>query len=103
MSHPSAIAIIPARHASTRLPGKPLLDRTGKPLIQHVVERVQQAHRITRTLVATDDQRIFDAVRAFDGEAVMTRPDHPNGTARIAEAVEKLPPPPRSDAAPPLT
>lgn len=89
LTSPTAVAVIPARYASTRLPGKPLLDRTGKPLIQHVVERVQQAQRVARTLVATDDARIFEAVRAFGGEAVMTRDNHPNGTARIAEAVEK--------------
>ena len=99
---PTAIAIIPARYASTRLPGKPLLDRTGKPLIQHVVERVQQAQRIARTLVATDDRRIFDAVCAFGGEAVMTHADHPNGTARIAEAVEQITPQSTADDVPEL-
>ncbi len=87
---PAAIALIPARYGSTRLPGKPLLDRTGKPLIQHVVERVRQAKCITRIVIATDDQRIFDAVQRFGGEAIMTRTDHPNGTARITEAVETL-------------
>jgi 3-deoxy-manno-octulosonate cytidylyltransferase (CMP-KDO synthetase) len=86
-----AVAIIPARYASTRFPGKPLADRTGKPLIQHVVERVRQASRITRVVVATDDPRILEAVRSFGGEAVMTG-DHPNGTSRIAEAVEMLGP-----------
>jgi len=86
----NAIAIIPARYASTRLPGKPLLDRTGKPLIQHVVEAVGAADRIRRIVVATDDERIARAVEAFGSEAVMTGADHPSGTDRIAEAAGKL-------------
>ncbi|GAB4109953.1 MAG: 3-deoxy-manno-octulosonate cytidylyltransferase [Phycisphaeraceae bacterium] len=85
-----ATAIIPARFGSTRFPGKPLADQTGKPLIQHVVEQVRQAQSVHRIVVATDDTRIADAVHAFQGEAVLTRPDHPNGTCRIAEAVEIL-------------
>ncbi|MEM7578035.1 MAG: NTP transferase domain-containing protein, partial [Planctomycetota bacterium] len=85
----SALAVIPARFASTRFPGKPLAAETGKPLIQHVVERVRQAGRVSRVVVATDDARIFDIVTAFGGDAVMTG-EHPNGTSRIAEAVEKL-------------
>jgi len=84
------VAIIPARYGSTRLPGKPLLDKTGKPLIQHVVEAVRQARRIQAVYVATDDARIERAVRAFGGEAVMTRPDHPSGTDRLAEAAELI-------------
>lgn len=87
---PNALAVIPARFASTRFPGKPLADKTGKPLIQHVVERVRLAKRIGAIVVATDDQRIFEAVQRFGGQAVMTRADHPNGTSRIAEVVEKL-------------
>jgi len=85
-----ALCIIPARYASVRFPGKPLADRTGKPLIQHVVENARRATRIDRVVVATDDRRIHDAVLGFGGESVMTRADHPNGTSRIAEAVEKL-------------
>jgi len=85
-----ATAIIPARFGSTRFPGKPLADQTGKPLIQHVVEQVRQAQSVYRIVVATDDTRIADAVHTFQGEAVMTRPDHPNGTCRIAEAVAIL-------------
>ncbi len=84
------VVIIPARYGSTRLPGKPLLDRTGKPLIQHVVETVRQARRIQAVYVATDDARIERAVRAFGGQAVMTRPDHPSGTDRLAEAAELI-------------
>ncbi len=85
-----ATVIIPARYGSTRFPGKPLADKTGKPLIQHVVEQVRKADSVTRIVVATDDRRIFDAVTGFGGEAVMTRADHPNGTSRLAEAVELL-------------
>jgi 3-deoxy-manno-octulosonate cytidylyltransferase (CMP-KDO synthetase) len=80
------VAIIPARYASTRLPGKALLDIGGKPLIRRVYERVLLASRVERVAVATDDQRIADAVRAFGGEAVMTSTDHRSGTDRIAEA-----------------
>ena len=87
--HTRALAVIPARFASSRFPGKPLVADTGKPLIQHVVERVAQAKLVSRAVVATDDPRIFDAVCAFGGEAVMTG-QHPNGTSRIAEAVELL-------------
>lgn len=86
----SVLAVIPARYASTRFPGKMLADRTGKPLIQHAWDRAKLAKKVDRVIVATDDQRIFDAVRRFGGEAVMTRADHPNGTSRIAEAVANL-------------
>jgi 3-deoxy-manno-octulosonate cytidylyltransferase (CMP-KDO synthetase) len=81
------VAIIPARFGSTRLPGKPLSDIHGKPLIQHVHERVRLARGLDRVLVATDDQRIASAVEAFGGEAVMTSARHPTGTDRAAEAV----------------
>ncbi len=84
------LAIIPARFASTRFPGKPLVQETGKPLIQHVVEQARKARSLSRIVVATDDQRIFDTVSSFGAEVVMTRADHPNGTSRIAEAVENL-------------
>jgi 3-deoxy-manno-octulosonate cytidylyltransferase (CMP-KDO synthetase) len=86
----NAIAIIPARYDSSRFPGKPLADRTGKPMIQHVVEQVRRAERVVRIIVATDDQRIAKATQDFGSEAMMTRPDHPNGTSRIAEVVEQL-------------
>lgn len=81
------VAIIPARYASTRFPGKPLADQTGKPLIQHVCERVAQSVRIRTCIVATDDRRIVEAVAGFGGTAVMTAPEHPSGTDRIAEVV----------------
>lgn len=89
----SAVAIIPARYASTRFPGKPLAADTGKPLIQHVVERVRGARSVSRVVVATDEERIFEAVQTFGADAVMTG-EHPNGTSRIAEAVELLDDPP---------
>lgn len=84
------IAIIPARYASTRFPGKALADRTGRPLIQHVYERAAQAETLSRIVVATDDARIAEAVAGFGGMAVMTRVDHPNGTSRIAEAARLI-------------
>ena len=81
-----AAVIIPARYASTRLPGKPLLTETGKPLIQHTYEQALSADKVSSVLVATDDARIAEAVRAFGGAAVMTSPDHETGSARVAEA-----------------
>lgn len=84
------VAVLPARYASTRLPGKPLLAETGKPLIQHVWEQVRRARRVEHVLVATDDPRIAEAVARFGGQAVMTRPDHPSGTDRIAEVAVGL-------------
>lgn len=86
----NTIAIIPARYASTRLPGKPLLADTGKPLIQHVVESVLQTQSLNRVVVATDDERIQSAVKAFGCKVIMTRCKHTCGTDRIAEAAEKL-------------
>ncbi len=85
------VAVIPARFGSTRLPGKPLLANTGRPLIQHVVEAAQRSTRLDRVLVATDDDRIARAVAAFGGEVVMTRVDHPTGTDRVAEVAATLP------------
>src|SRR5262249_9783441 len=84
------VAVIPARFASTRLPGKPLLAETGRPLIQHVVEAARAASRIGRVIVATDDTRIAEAVVKFGGECVMTRADHPSGTDRVAEVAATL-------------
>lgn len=84
------IVILPARYGSTRFEGKPLADILGKPMIQHAYERSKRAENVDRVVVATDDQRIFDVVTGFGGEAVMTRSDHPSGTDRIAEAVEIL-------------
>lgn len=84
---PRTLIVIPARYASTRLPGKPLLSETGKPLIQHTVEaaaRVPDAE----VIVATDDQRILEAVKGFGGNAVMTSSDHQSGSDRVAEAAK---------------
>jgi 3-deoxy-manno-octulosonate cytidylyltransferase (CMP-KDO synthetase) len=86
----SIVGIIPARFASTRLPGKPLLAETGSPLIQHVVDAARRSTRLTRIIVATDDRRIFDAVTSRGGEAMMTRADHPSGTDRVAEVAGRL-------------
>ncbi len=85
------IAVIPARYASTRFPGKPLAKETGKFLVQHVCERVARAERIDRVIVATDDERIASAVKSFGGECVMTRADHPSGTDRVAEVARTIP------------
>jgi 3-deoxy-manno-octulosonate cytidylyltransferase (CMP-KDO synthetase) len=87
----TAIAIIPARFQSTRLPGKPVIEIEGKTLIEHVYRRVQSAESVERILVATDDERIAAAVRRFGGEVVMTRADHQSGTDRLAEAAAHLP------------
>ncbi len=84
------LGVIPARWASSRLPGKPLLDLWGKPVIQHVYERGCLAKRLDHLVVATDDMRIAQAVKAFGGDVVMTSQDHPNGTSRVAEAVENF-------------
>jgi 3-deoxy-manno-octulosonate cytidylyltransferase (CMP-KDO synthetase) len=78
------VAIIPARYASTRLPGKPLIMIKGKPLIQYVYERVK-ASSVQQVIVATDDERIVAAVRGFGGEAILTAPSHQSGTERVAE------------------
>jgi len=83
-----AICVIPARYGSKRFPGKPLASDTGKPLIQHCYEASARARRVDAVLVATDDDRIRDAVEAFGGRCVMTSPDHPCGTNRVAEAAE---------------
>jgi 3-deoxy-manno-octulosonate cytidylyltransferase (CMP-KDO synthetase) len=84
------VAIIPARFASTRLPGKPLADIHGKTLVERVYERARAASLVSRVLVATDDERIAAAVRGFGGEAVMTSRDHLTGTDRLAEAARGL-------------
>src|SRR5579871_3777251 len=82
--------VIPARHASKRLPGKPLLRQTGKYLVQHVYERACQARRATQVIVATEDSRIVAAVESFGGRVVMTRRDHASGADRVAEVAQQL-------------
>ncbi len=79
--------VIPARHASSRLPGKPLAELAGRPMIEHVWRRARESGAET-VLVATDDERVREAVAAFGGEVRMTRADHPSGTDRLAEVVE---------------
>ncbi len=86
----AVVCIIPSRYESSRFPGKPLADLCGKPMIQHVYERVARAKAIPYVAVATDDERIFAAVRKFGGNAVMTAATHRSGTDRIAEAVAAL-------------
>ena len=81
-------AVIPARFGSTRFPGKPLARIGGKPLIQWVWEGANQSKRITEVLVATDDPRIAQAAERFGAKVAMTRPDHPSGTDRVAEATQ---------------
>jgi 3-deoxy-manno-octulosonate cytidylyltransferase (CMP-KDO synthetase) len=82
------VVIIPARYASTRLPGKPLADLGGRPVIQHTYEQASRA--LDRVIVATDDQRILEVVQSFGGRAQMTRTDHTCGSARVAEVAGAL-------------
>lgn len=83
------LGLIPARYASTRLPGKPLVDLGGQSMIERVVRQARQAN-LSRVVVATDDERIRRHVQDFGGEAVLTRPDHPSGTDRLWEAFQQL-------------
>ncbi len=83
------VGIIPARYASTRLPGKPLADINGKPMIQWVYENSKRAN-LDRIIVATDDERVQNAVKNFGGEVVMTSKDHLNGSSRLAEVADKI-------------
>ncbi|UCE17996.1 MAG: 3-deoxy-manno-octulosonate cytidylyltransferase [Gemmatimonadota bacterium] len=84
------VGVIPARYGSKRFPGKPLVDLFGKPMVQWVWEGVCQSRRLSRVIVATDDDRIYKTVSAFGGEAVMTRYDHPSGTDRVAEVAADM-------------
>ena len=87
----NVIAIIPARYASVRLPGKLLLEIAGKPLILHTLGQAEKAATVLRVIVATDDEQIFNAVQKNGGEAVMTSADHRSGSDRVAEVAENLP------------
>ncbi len=87
----STIAVIPARYASTRFPGKPLVKIDGVTMIERVYRQAAMAQKIDGVLVATDDQRIFDEVRRFGGEVIMTRDDHVSGTDRLAEVAAARP------------
>ncbi len=84
------VAVIPARYASTRFPGKPLVDLGGKSMIERIYGAVVKLDGIDEVLVATDDQRIFDAVEAFGGRVIMTSPECPSGTDRVAAAVRDI-------------
>ena len=86
----SVVAIIPARYASTRFPGKPLARIGGKPMVQHVYENTSKVPGLSRVLVATDDRRIFQTVKGFGGEAVLTSKTHSSGTDRLAEVAKKI-------------
>ncbi len=90
LTESSVVAIIPARYQSTRLPAKPLADIAGRPMIEHVYRRASRARTVDGVVVATDDQRILDAVHAFGGAACLTRTDHLSGTDRLAEVARGL-------------
>ncbi|MGV3658664.1 MAG: 3-deoxy-manno-octulosonate cytidylyltransferase [Prosthecobacter sp.] len=85
------LVAIPARWGSTRFPGKPLHLIAGKPLVQHVWERCQECRQIDDVIIATDDERIAEAAASFGAKAVLTSPDHPSGTDRIAESAKSFP------------
>ena len=85
MSSERVVVVIPARYGATRLPGKPLVSLAGQPMIQRVYERAKGAKLVHEVIVATDDDRIMQAVQSFGGQARMTRPDHRTGTERVAE------------------
>lgn len=85
------VIVIPARYGSSRLPGKPLADILGKPMIQHVWERACEVRGIAEVVVATDDQRVADVVTGFGGRAIMTSPNHVSGTDRMVEVMQALP------------
>ena len=89
MKERKVLCVIPARYASTRLPGKPLLSIAGKPMIEHTYRRAELAKFVGEVVIATDDERIFTAVKQFGGKVVMTRIDHASGTDRLAEVAEK--------------
>jgi 3-deoxy-manno-octulosonate cytidylyltransferase (CMP-KDO synthetase) len=91
LTESSVLAVIPARHHSTRLPGKILADIAGRPMIEHVYRRASAARLVHAVIVATDDERIASVVRGFGGAAIMTRADHVSGTDRIAEVVAAHP------------
>lgn len=88
---PRPVAVIPARYASTRFPGKPLAPLGGKPMVQHVWERCLRSDAFSEVLVATDDERIRDAVERFGGQAVLTSPRCASGTDRVAEVARARP------------
>src|SRR4051812_10994876 len=84
------IGIVPARFGSTRFPGKPLADINGKSMIQRVYEQCMQSKKLSRLVIATDDERIMSHVREFGGEVILSSPQHQSGTDRFAEIIEKI-------------
>jgi 3-deoxy-manno-octulosonate cytidylyltransferase (CMP-KDO synthetase) len=90
LSPPQIVAVIPARYDATRLPGKPLAEIAGRPMVEHVYRRAAAARGVDAVIVATDDERIAAAVRSFGGIAAMTRATHRTGTDRIAEVAARL-------------
>ncbi|WP_312593875.1 3-deoxy-manno-octulosonate cytidylyltransferase [Comamonas terrigena] len=91
LGQPTVVIVIPARYGSTRLPGKPLADIAGKPMVQHVYERACEVQGVHAVVVATDDERVATAVHDFGGRSVMTSAEHPSGTDRLAEVMAQLP------------
>lgn len=92
MTRPRILGIIPARYASSRLPGKPLVDIGGRSMVQRVVEQALKCRSLSAVVVATDDQRIVDHVTSSGGRAVLTSPEHPSGTDRCFEALQRMAP-----------
>ncbi|HEX5708234.1 MAG TPA: 3-deoxy-manno-octulosonate cytidylyltransferase, partial [Pyrinomonadaceae bacterium] len=88
----SVVAVIPARYASSRFPGKPLAEIAGRPMVVRVAERARAALTVSRVVVATDDARVYEAAHAYGFEAAMTRADHPTGSDRLAEVASALGP-----------
>ena len=86
----AVIGVVPARYGSTRFPGKPLVPIAGRPMIEHTYRSASRASLLSRVIVATDDERIMDAVEAFGGKAMMTSAEHPSGTDRLMEVAETL-------------
>ncbi len=84
------LGVIPARYGSTRFPGKPLLELKGKTMIQRVYEQAAKSNQLARVIVATDDERIYEHVKSFDGEVMMTSTDHQSGTDRCVEVMKQL-------------
>ena len=90
MNFPRILGVIPSRFASTRLAGKPLLDICGKPMVEHVYRRAVASGVFFRVVIATDDERIYDAAERFGGDVLITRSDHPDGSSRVAEVARSI-------------
>ena len=90
MSMPKILGVIPSRYASSRLPGKPLLEISGKTMVEHVYRRAMASGIFFRVVVATDDRRVYEAVEKFGGDVIMTSPDHPDGSSRVAEVARGI-------------